>query len=169
MGELCRNSRCSKSSRATRLMEDARAETCQQPSTMCRTLLVESTVTQIIPRRVTSGEGLGTVSGGNQVASVTSWKYAVPPCTGGACDNQDEAALAAVVAKSGPVSICVNAATWDPYTSGVFTGDCNPAYNDMDHCVQLVGFDTAASLLTGRSEILGVRIGVRLGSSGCPM
>jgi len=82
---------------------------------------------------------------GNQVASVTSWKYAVPPCTGGACDNQDEAALAAVVAKSGPVSICVNAASWDPYTSGVFTGDCNPAYNDMDHCVQLVGFDTAAS------------------------
>ena len=23
--------------------------------------------------------------------------------------------------------------------------DCNPAYNDMDHYVQLVGFDTAAS------------------------
>ena len=61
-------------------------------------------------------------------------------------DNQDEAALAAVVAKSGPVSICVNAASWDPYTSGVFTGNCNPAYNDMDHCVQLVGFDTVASI-----------------------
>ena len=69
------------------------------------------------------------------MASVTSWKYAVPPCTGSACDIQDEAALVVVVAKSGPVSICVNAASWDPYMSGVFTGDCNPAYNDMDHCV----------------------------------
>ena len=48
--ELCRNSRCSKSSRATRLMEDVRGETCQQPSTMCGTLQVESTETQIIPR-----------------------------------------------------------------------------------------------------------------------
>ena len=48
--ELCRNSRCSKSSRATRLMEDVRGETCQQPSIMCGILQVESTATQIIPR-----------------------------------------------------------------------------------------------------------------------
>ena len=61
--EFCRNSRCSKSSRATRLMEDVRGETCQQPSTMCGTLQVESTATQIIPTRVTSGAGLGTASG----------------------------------------------------------------------------------------------------------
>ena len=45
------------------------------------------------------------------------------------------------------MSICVNAASWDQYMSGVFTGDCNTTYNDMDHRVQLVGFDTAASTL----------------------
>ena len=32
-------------------------------------------------------------------------------------DVGQTAALAAVVAKSGPVSICMNAASWDPYTS----------------------------------------------------
>ena len=69
------------------------------------------------------------------MASVTFWKYSVPHCIGGVCDNQDEAALAAGVANSGPMSICVNTTSWDPYTSGVFMVDCNPAYNDMDHCV----------------------------------
>ena len=63
------------------------------------------------------------------------------------CDNQYEAVLAAVVTKSGPMSICVNAASWDPYMSGVFTGDCNTTYNDMDHRVQLAGLDTAVSTL----------------------
>ena len=41
------------------------------------------------------------------MVSVTLWKYAIVPCMSGACDDQDEAALAAVVAQSGPVSICV--------------------------------------------------------------
>jgi len=63
------------------------------------------------------------------------------------CDNQYEAALAAVVTKSDPMSICVAAVSGDPYMSGVFTEDCNTTYNDMDHRVQLVGFDTAASTL----------------------
>ena len=32
-------------------------------------------------------------------------------------DVGQTAAVAAVVAKNGPVSICMNAASWDPYTS----------------------------------------------------
>ena len=32
-----------------------------------------------------------------------------------------------------------------PYTSSVFTEDCNTAKNDMQHCVQRLGFDTATS------------------------
>ena len=43
--------------------EGCQGETCQQPSVICGTLQVESTVTQIIPRCLTSGTGLGTVSG----------------------------------------------------------------------------------------------------------
>ena len=42
---------------------------------------------------------------GNQVASVTSWNYSVPSCTGGACDNQDAAAFATVVAKREQCSV----------------------------------------------------------------
>ena len=42
-------------------------------------------------------------------------------CTGVACKNQVEAALAAVVAKN-TGSICVNDALRDPYTSSVFDG-----------------------------------------------
>lgn len=81
---------------------------------------------------------------GKKVASVTSWKYAVAPCTSGACDKQDENALAAVIAQNGPVSICVNAQTWDSYSGGILQGDCSSAYSDMDHCVQLVGYDLEA-------------------------
>ena len=63
----------------------------------------------------------------------------------GACDKQGEAALAAVVAKSGPVSTCVY---------GVFTGDCSAAGNDRDRCAQLVGFDLAAPTLYWKSPKL---------------
>ena len=83
---------------------------------------------------------------GNQVASVTSWRYAVPPCIGGAGENRDEAALAAVVAKSGPVSICVNAASWDSYTSGVFTGTSTRRTMKWIIACSFSGFDTAASI-----------------------
>ena len=41
---------------------------------------------------------------------MTSWQYAAASCTGGACDNQDDTALAAVMPKNGPVSLCGNAA-----------------------------------------------------------
>jgi len=47
----------------------------------------------------------------------------------------------------GPLSICLDAENWDSYKSGVFTNDqCCPWYGcSMDHCVQLVGYDTTAS------------------------
>ena len=46
--ELCQYSRYSKSPRVRRLLENARVKLCQQLSTMCKTLLMDSTVTQII-------------------------------------------------------------------------------------------------------------------------
>jgi hypothetical protein len=40
-------------------------------------------------------------------------------------------------------SICVNAASWNDYVGGVMTtAACGGfAYDDLDHCVQLTGFD----------------------------
>ena len=84
---------------------------------------------------------------GNQVASVTSWNYSVPPCTGGACDNQDDAAFATVVAKREwcSVDLCEHYFLGSVHER-CFHEDFNPAYNEMDLCVQFVGFDTAASI-----------------------
>ena len=84
---------------------------------------------------------------GNQVASVTSWNYSVPPCTGGACDNQDDAAFATVVAEREwcSVDLCQHCIFGSVHEQ-CFDADFNPAYNEMDLCVQLVGFDTAASI-----------------------
>lgn len=88
---------------------------------------------------------------GNKVAQVASWKYAVPPCAeseqakGGACANQDEDGLKAALANFGPLSVCINAAEWDYYSSGVFSRSCSGAWADLDHCVQLVGYDSTGA------------------------
>jgi len=79
-----------------------------------------------------------------EVAKVTSFKYAVPPCNEGACNKQDEETLAAALAKFGPISICLNANDWDDYNSGVYKKTCSSKASAMDHCVQLVGYDKTA-------------------------
>jgi len=80
-------------------------------------------------------------------ATVRSSSYAVSPCNGGKCKNQDEEGLAAALAKHGPLSICVNANTFNNYHGGIgIKGDsCSGAYNQLDHCVQLVGYDFTGS------------------------
>lgn len=78
-------------------------------------------------------------------AQVTDYAYATPPCTD-ECASQDLEKLAATTAE-GPVSICVNAATWSDYTGGVLssTGCGGYGFDDLDHCVQLVGYNSTAS------------------------
>lgn len=77
--------------------------------------------------------------------TVTGFSYATPACTG-ACANQDLTTLAQSLAEAGPVSVCVNAGAWDDYTGGVMTAEgCGGmGYYDLDHCVQLVGFNASA-------------------------
>merc|ERR1712034_216331 len=73
------------------------------------------------------------------MGDVKSFKYAVPPCTD-SCKNQDENALATALASTAPVSICVDATSWQDYTKGILKSDCPSAYSDLDHCIQLVGY-----------------------------
>jgi C1A family cysteine protease len=87
----------------------------------------------------------GSCKSHSHVAKVTDYKYAVPPCQGGKCNSQDEDGLKASLAKNGPLSICVNAESWNGYNGGVYKKSCSGAYNKLDHCVQLVGYDTTAS------------------------
>jgi len=47
-----------------------------------------------------------------------------------------EPALQTTLQSTGPISVCVDASTWQTYQSGVLT-DCGTS---VDHCVQLTGY-----------------------------
>eukprot|EP00026_Physarum_polycephalum_P008531 Phypoly_transcript_08619.p1 GENE.Phypoly_transcript_08619~~Phypoly_transcript_08619.p1 ORF type:complete len:300 (+),score=55.80 Phypoly_transcript_08619:66-965(+) len=56
--------------------------------------------------------------------------------------QKDESTLPTNLASIGPLSICLDAAHWQDYQSGVLTNlQCCPPFGmcQMDHCVQLVG------------------------------
>jgi len=82
-----------------------------------------------------------------ELAKVSGFKYALPPCRNGTCANQDENVLAAALAKFGPLSVCVNAGDghWEFYEQGMIwppaAHPCSGAAKEIDHCVQLVGYD----------------------------
>jgi len=62
--------------------------------------------------------------------------------------SKDESALPTNLATIGPLSICLDAAHWQDYQSGVLTAlECCPPIGKctMDHCVQLVGYNSTAS------------------------
>jgi len=78
-------------------------------------------------------------------AAVTGYSYATKPCTQGACANQDLKKFAEALEHT-PVSICVNAETWNDYTGGVLTSAaCGPmGAMYQDHCVMAAGFNSTA-------------------------
>jgi len=78
-------------------------------------------------------------------AQVTGYSYGTAPCNG-PCSNQNTTELATNLASYGPASICVNAAQWSLYTGGVLTQAACGGYamSDIDHCVQLTGFNAEA-------------------------
>jgi len=80
------------------------------------------------------------------VAKISGFVYATPGCTD-ACPSQNEDLLAQNLYSTGPVSICVDASTWQTYVSGVLTAasGCQSAYTALDHCVELVGYGTDSS------------------------
>merc|ERR1712137_1500276 len=80
----------------------------------------------------------------NKVVKVTDYEYAIPPCEGGKCNNQKESDMMAALHAYGPLSVCVNA-DWDTYSKGIYTKKCSGKYNMLDHCVQLVGYDTTGT------------------------
>ena len=67
--------------------------------------------------------------------------FATAPCDDD-CADQNLEDLKEVLTQM-PVSVCLNAAAWDDYTGGVLkAGACGGmAYDDVDHCVQLVGYN----------------------------
>jgi C1A family cysteine protease len=63
------------------------------------------------------------------VAKIKSWTYITK--------NRNETEMAAKLVTSGPLSICVDAESWQFYNKGVITGNCATS---LDHCVMITGF-----------------------------
>jgi len=71
------------------------------------------------------------------VGKISSWKYATT--------EGDETTLQNNLISWGPLSICVDAEYWQDYTSGVLTWEECAYINELDHCVQLVGYNAEDS------------------------
>jgi len=97
------------------------------------------------PDQSSASGSTGSCKSFDKKVKVTGWKYAIPPCDSGACQNQKESDLMAALNTYGPLSVCVNAETWDGYSSGILQGKCSGSASALDHCVQLVGYDKSAN------------------------
>eukprot|EP01087_Luapelamoeba_hula_P008213 TRINITY_DN203_c0_g1_i1.p1 TRINITY_DN203_c0_g1~~TRINITY_DN203_c0_g1_i1.p1 ORF type:complete len:323 (-),score=38.21 TRINITY_DN203_c0_g1_i1:201-1169(-) len=84
----------------------------------------------------TAQDGYCQFSSSSVVAQISGWNYAT--------QSQDENAMANFLVQYGPLSICVDAESWQYYNGGVITsGDgCGTS---LDHCVMATGFSTQGS------------------------
>jgi len=64
-------------------------------------------------------------------AKISKWGYVT--------QNEDETAMATFLVASGPLSVCVDASSWQFYNGGVIGQSCG---DSIDHCVQATGFST---------------------------
>eukprot|EP01117_Protostelium_nocturnum_P004966 TRINITY_DN179_c0_g1_i1.p1 TRINITY_DN179_c0_g1~~TRINITY_DN179_c0_g1_i1.p1 ORF type:complete len:375 (-),score=129.17 TRINITY_DN179_c0_g1_i1:122-1195(-) len=71
------------------------------------------------------------------IAKIKSWQYAT--------EWYSESELKSNLASWGPLSVCVDAASWQDYQGGVMTWEECAWVNLLDHCVQLVGYSTGTS------------------------
>jgi len=78
----------------------------------------------------TAKDGRCSFNSGEVAAKIKGWEYA---------GKGNETAMVAYLAANGPLSICVDAASWDSYKSGVYpASSCGTS---LDHCVLAVGYN----------------------------
>jgi len=110
-----------------------------------QSLTASSTTAACDTAKVTAVNGTDEMLQGGY-AKVSGYHYATTPCTSGGCTSQNLDDLKSAL-ESTPVSICVNAASWNDYTGGVLTsaacGDMGASY--QDHCVMATGFNSTAA------------------------
>jgi len=68
------------------------------------------------------------------VAKISNWTYVTNNNTG-----EDETKMLQVLYSTGPLSVCIDAETWQFYFGGVVSHFCG---TDLDHCAVITGFDT---------------------------
>jgi len=75
-------------------------------------------------------------------ATLTNFTFATVPCEQGSCPVQDDL-LRTQLHTVGPLSICVDAETWSDWSgpSPLPASECPGDADELDHCVQLVGYN----------------------------
>jgi len=83
----------------------------------------------------TAETGTCQVNTGAYAAKVSSWTYVT--------QSENEGQMVNYLVAHGPLSICVDASSWQFYTSGVLmAADCTTS---IDHCVDAVGYNLGAN------------------------
>jgi C1A family cysteine protease len=70
-----------------------------------------------------------------EYAHISGWKYAA--------SKGDEKTMVDNTYALAPLSICVDAQNWQHYSSGIMTAHQCAIRVRLDHCVQIIGYDTA--------------------------
>jgi cathepsin F len=75
-------------------------------------------------------------------ARLLNYTFATVPCESGSCSPQDDLLKSQLLA-TGPLSVCVDAESWSDWTgpTPMSSLECPGDAEDIDHCVQLVGYD----------------------------
>jgi len=81
----------------------------------------------------TGEDGNCNFQAGDVVAKITNWQYAT--------DTYSETEIQQNLVSWGPLSICVDASNWQDYEGGVMTWEECAWINELDHCVELVGYN----------------------------
>lgn len=88
------------------------------------------------------------VNSHSRYGSVKGYGYATKKCvcytngSGCDCSSQNEGYAIRNLATYGPAVVCLDASTWQDYSSGIITSDsgCGSGFMDVNHCVQAVGY-----------------------------
>jgi cathepsin F len=97
------------------------------------------------------GNAYADVQGTNtypRYGNIEGYGYSTEKCvcytdgTGCDCDHQNEGYAVRNLATYGPAVVCLDASTWQDYTSGIITKEsgCSSGFMDVNHCVQAVGY-----------------------------
>jgi cathepsin F len=84
----------------------------------------------------TGEDGVCAFNKSEVVAKIKGWSYSTT--------WYSESELRSNLVSVGPLSVCVDAANWQDYSSGVMDWEECAWINFLDHCVQLVGYDMTA-------------------------
>jgi C1A family cysteine protease len=83
-----------------------------------------------------TGEGSCQFNKADVDATLSNWQYVT--------QSGDEGAMQQFVYQSGPISVCVDAESWQSYSGGIITteSDCGTS---LDHCVDITGWGAQES------------------------